>query len=132
MDRTASSGPVTLAAAATYKATLNGTTGTTFTKLSVTGAASLGNAALTVTLGYSPVTADTFSILETTAGVNGAFAGLPDGGTLMAGSGYMVVNYVPMGAPTSATLTFFSCVGETVAPSVTAPAAVTVTQSTCQ
>jgi len=131
-DRTASSGPLALSAPATYKATLNGTTGTTFTKLSVTGAATLGNATLTVTLGFSPVANDTFSILETTGGITGTFANLPEGGTLTAGSGYVVVHYVPMGMPTSVTLTFFPCAGETVVPTVTAPAAATLTQSVCQ
>lgn len=75
----------TLNAGATLVAVLNGTNaGTGYNQLNVHGTLALGNATLSVTLGYTPAPGDSFVII-TNAGasaVSGTFAGLAEGAYL--------------------------------------------------
>ncbi|WP_074307747.1 beta strand repeat-containing protein [Singulisphaera sp. GP187] len=91
-----SHGNLTLDAASTYAVALNGTTaGTDYSQLGVNGQISLGNATLQTTLGYTPAGHDQLLILNNTgaAAINGTFAGLPQGATVVVANEAFQISY---------------------------------------
>ena len=95
-------GATALSAASTFAAVLNGTTvDIDYNQLNATGSVTLGSAALSVIPGYVPTAGDTYTIITSTTGISGTFAGLPDGSTLCANDYLFRVNYTS----TSVTLT---------------------------
>ena len=88
-------GATTLSAASTFAVVLDGATtaGTDYNQLNASGSVTLGNAALSVTPGYTPTAGDTYTIMTSATGISGTFAGLPDGSTLCANDYLFRVNY---------------------------------------
>lgn len=84
---------VMLDSASTFVAQLNGafpSNGSTgYSQLIAAGGATLGGATLSVSIGggYTPAAGDALTILSTADGVTGTFAGLPEGGYVLAGAG---------------------------------------------
>jgi len=69
---------------------LNGTT--QYDQVAVGGVASVGST-LAVTLNFAPTIGDVFTILNSTGGVSGTFAGMPDGSSfIVSGTGFRI-NY---------------------------------------
>jgi autotransporter-associated beta strand protein len=99
-------------------------------KLVATGNVSLaGN--LNVSLNYAPAVGATFTIIDGTGGtgtVTGTFAGVPEGTILGFGAYKLQIHYDTK----SVTLTAVCGMPDATTPTVTAPAAATVTQSVCQ
>ncbi|QJR15134.1 IPTL-CTERM sorting domain-containing protein [Usitatibacter palustris] len=93
-------GNLTLAAGSTLQVDLNGPTpGTQHDQVSVTGTAALGGATLTVTLGFTPVLGQVFTIINNDGAdaVTGTFAGLPEGSILTVGATQFYVSYAGSG-----------------------------------
>ena len=91
------SGALLLKPQARFLAVLAGRAQDMFTAVNVTGAVTLSNAVLTVTLsGFIPNVGESFTIVANDGAdrVTGTFAGLPEGGTLTAGSRRLRVSYV--------------------------------------
>ena len=87
-------GSVTFAAGANFSAELGGTTaGADYDRLSATGTVNLGGATLTGSLLGSPVVGTSYTIITTTAGVSGLFAGLADGATTYIGNRAFQIDY---------------------------------------
>ncbi|HEV8268744.1 MAG TPA: autotransporter-associated beta strand repeat-containing protein, partial [Thermoanaerobaculia bacterium] len=122
-----SAGPtVVLNAGSTFEVELYGTTpGTLYDQLNVTSTVTLG-ATLSVTLGFTPMVGNTFTIIQAATSVTGTFAGLPEGATFCVDTATLQIHYTA----TSVTLSVIAL--DTTAPTVTAPPAATVTQTTCQ
>ncbi|HEX8911301.1 MAG TPA: Ig-like domain repeat protein, partial [Humisphaera sp.] len=114
-------GNLSLNAAATFAARLNGTTaGSGYDQTVVAGTVSLGGAALSVSLGYTPAYGDTFRLINNDGSdpVSGTFAGLPEGSTFTAGGSAFLVSYVG-GDGNDVTLTAVATSTTTVAASPT-------------
>jgi autotransporter-associated beta strand protein len=80
-----------------FVAQLNGTApGTGYDQLNVTGAVNLGGAALSATLGFSPPSGTTFTIINNDGSdaVIGTFAGLPEGSTVVLSGQTFKISYV--------------------------------------
>ena len=115
-------GDLTLAAGSTLLEQIagvaNGST-TMFDQINVNGKANLNGAVLSAVLygGYTPPTSGTgaFTIIHTTGGVTGAFAGLAEGATFTLGAEQVTISYVGGADHTDVTLQFS-------APAPTAPA----------
>src|SRR2546425_933880 len=76
---------------------LNGTTaGTGYDQLNVTGTVNLGGATLSGTLGFSPTSGTTFTLINNDGGdaVIGTFAGLPEGSTVVLSGQSLQISYV--------------------------------------
>ena len=89
-------GNLTLSLGATYLVDLNGTAvGTQYDQTNVSGAVGLGNATLSLGLGFTPVTGDVFTIINNdgTDQVTGTFNGLAEGATLTAGGLAFTISY---------------------------------------
>lgn len=89
-------GSLSLDAASNFAVSLNGTTaGVGYSQLAVAGQVSLGGAALQSTLGYSPAGHDQLVIINNTgaAAVNGTFAGLPQGATVVVSNEAFQISY---------------------------------------
>jgi hypothetical protein len=85
---------VTFTAAATYTATLNGTSpGTGYDELTSTGTVNLGGATLSVGFGASFPVGTQFTLIASAAPVVGTFAGLPEGATISNGGEQYVLTY---------------------------------------
>jgi fibronectin-binding autotransporter adhesin len=87
---------VTLDSSTTFSVQLNGTTaGGGYGQLNVSGTIALGNASLTVILGYTPALGDRFVIINNPGNdaVNGTFYGLPEGTTFTVGGALFSVIY---------------------------------------
>src|SRR5437667_308654 len=81
----------------TFVVELNGTTaGSGYDQLSVTGTVNLRGAALTGTMGFSPPTGTTFTIINNDGAdaIVGTFAGLPEGSTVVLSGQSLTISYV--------------------------------------
>ena len=90
------SGNLSLDAASTFTARLNGTTpGIGYDQLDVNGSVNLGNALLNVSLGYKPAVGDIYTLIanDGTDSVVGTFAGLPEGSLITIGSSKFRISY---------------------------------------
>jgi hypothetical protein len=88
---------VTLSPSTTFTVRLNGpTAGSAHDQLNVNGSVALGNAALSVTLGFTPASSTAFKIVNNDGadGINGTFSGLPEGATVNAGAHPLTISYV--------------------------------------
>lgn len=83
-------GTVTMNAGSTYVVELNGNAPDTgYDVLAVTGAMTLSNPTLSVSLGYNPAPSDVFTIITAGSIAPGnIFSGLPDGATVPLGGGF--------------------------------------------
>jgi autotransporter-associated beta strand protein len=101
------SGDTVFNAGSTFAVTLNGTTaGTGYDQLNVTGMVDLtASPTLTLTAGFSASTGDTFTILMSTAGIMGTFAGFANNSTITSGGQTFVVNYTNNAVTLTRTLT---------------------------
>src|SRR6266704_3406652 len=105
---------------------LNGTApGTGYDQLSVTGTVNLGGATLSGTLGFSPTSGTTFTIINNDGSdaVSGTFAGLPEGSTVVLSGQTFQISYVG-GTGNEVVLTVAApnlTVNNTVAPSASPP-----------
>ncbi len=105
---------------------LNGTApGTGYDQLSVTGTVNLGGATLSGTLGFSPTSGTTFTIINNDGSdaVSGTFAGLPEGSTVVLSGQTFQISYVG-GTGNDVVLTVVApnlTVNNTVAPSASPP-----------
>ncbi|HEV8269551.1 MAG TPA: autotransporter-associated beta strand repeat-containing protein, partial [Thermoanaerobaculia bacterium] len=117
-------GALTLSAGGAFDVDVNGTSaGGGYDRVAATGNVNLGGASLFVLLGISPPGGTVFTIVTTTGSLSGTFAGKPDGSSFCVGTTPFVIDYTP----TSVVLTVSS-----IGPTVSAPAATTITQTTCQ
>src|SRR5262249_24628495 len=93
-------GTTTLAATSTFSVHLNGTTaGTNYDQLVIAsgGSLNLGSALLTGSLGYTPAATDKLFIVNnqnTSGGLSGTFAGVPQDGQTIIGGYFANVSYV--------------------------------------
>ncbi|HEV8267424.1 MAG TPA: autotransporter-associated beta strand repeat-containing protein [Thermoanaerobaculia bacterium] len=121
-------GNLTLGATDTFAVELNGTTsGTQYDQLNVTGTVGLGNAALSTTVGYSPMMGDTYTIIsnDVSDAVTGAFANLPEGASFAIGANAFSITYAGGTNSNDVVLTNVPC----TAPSASNPANQTVCPS---
>jgi fibronectin-binding autotransporter adhesin len=90
------SGNLTLTLGATYLVELNGAAvGTQYDQTNVIGIVSLGDATLSLTLGFTPILGTTFEIIRNDLGdpVSGTFLGLNEGATFTAGGQTFTISY---------------------------------------
>src|SRR5262249_34530615 len=82
-------------ASSAYTVQLNGlTAGTQYDQLNAGGNVVLGGATLNVSVGFSPVAGNTFTIIQHTSGTtSGAFAGLAQGATFTANAVTFQISY---------------------------------------
>lgn len=89
-------GDLTLTSGTTVNIEINGTTaGTQYDQFNVTGAVNLGNAALNVTLGYTPAPGHSYTIVNNDGAdpVTGTFAGLANNDVFSVGPNTFRINY---------------------------------------
>ena len=90
-------GNVALNAATTYAVELNGNTpgngAGKYDQLKVTGAINLNNATLAASSGFSPANNDSFTIVTSTTGLSGTFAGLPEAANLTISGRAFTIHY---------------------------------------
>jgi hypothetical protein len=89
-------GAVGLSAAATFQASLNGSTpGSGYSQLNATGPVDLGGAQLNVVLGFVPELGSSFELITTSdpAGITGTFAGLDEGAIFNVGGFLFQITY---------------------------------------
>jgi autotransporter-associated beta strand protein len=88
-------GSTALDAASTFRVQLNGTAAGTFDQLAVNGTVNLGNARLSVQLGFQPAVNSTFVILANDGvdAITGTFANAPEGGFFAVGGTLFQVTY---------------------------------------
>jgi autotransporter-associated beta strand protein len=89
-------GNLTLSLGATYLVELNGpAVGTHYDQTEVVGTVSLGNATLSIDLGFTPATNTSFMIISNALGdaVVGTFNGLPDGAIFTADGQAFMISY---------------------------------------
>ncbi|HEV8268243.1 MAG TPA: hypothetical protein VGR00_08425 [Thermoanaerobaculia bacterium] len=116
---------LSMAAGTTFKVLVGSLVNPPGDSVVATGAVQINGAALAVEKGAGAINpGDTYDVVIAAAGVSGTFAGQPNGSSVVASGQELRVNY---GANT---VTLTSCA--TAAPTVTAPAAATLLQSTCQ
>jgi large repetitive protein len=86
-------GNVTLDGTSTIGVDLNGPTpGAGYDQLDVNGAVNLNGSTLSPSLGFSP-SSQVFTIIRSTAPINGTFQGLPEGHTLLIGGRLFTISY---------------------------------------
>ena len=86
-------GNVTLDGTSTIGVDLNGPTpGAGYDQLDVNGAINLNGSTLSPSLGFSP-SSQVFTIIRSTAPINGTFQGLPEGHTLLIGGRLFTISY---------------------------------------
>jgi hypothetical protein len=78
-------GAITLNSTTTFRAELDGTGDDQYSRMRATGPIDLGTSTLALTLGFTPTTGATFTLLSGSAGVTGTFAGLAEGATFTQG-----------------------------------------------
>ena len=92
-----SAGSTTLGPSVTFEIEIAGlAAGPQHDQLKVTGAVNLSGVALKVVSTFEPATGNTFKLVDndgTTDAVNGTFAGLPEGATLIAGVRIFAISY---------------------------------------
>lgn len=126
-------GPLTLSAASTFAAPLNGTTaGTGYSQLDVAGAVNLGGSALSVTLGATPTGNQQYTLIHNTSGtaVTGTFAGLAEGAVVAFGNQPFKISYAGGASGHDVVLTHLVGSATTVSSSSSSPtfgASVTLT-----
>jgi hypothetical protein len=78
-------GGVALAGSATFNVTLNGTDPGSYSQVVASGPIDLGGSTLSLSLGYTPLVGDSYTLLTTsdTGPISGTFAGLDEGATFM-------------------------------------------------
>lgn len=87
-------GNVAFANTNSFNVEINGTTvGTQYDQLNVTGSVNLNSALLNVTLGYTPTTGSTFTIVQASGALIGTFNGLPNASTFTVGGNHFRINY---------------------------------------
>lgn len=89
-------GGVTMTSGTTFNVDLNGNTpGTQYDLLSISGNVTLGNATLTLNVGFSPANNTNFTIINNTGAnpVSGTFNGLPEGSVIIIGPTAFVLTY---------------------------------------
>ena len=87
---------VSFTSASTYLVELNGvTSGTQYDQTTSLGSVSLGNATLTLMLGFTPAPGNTFEIIDNASAgaVVGTFNGLPEGREFQSGAAKFRINY---------------------------------------
>jgi hypothetical protein len=91
------SGNAAFTAGSSFAVTINGTkAGTDYDQFDVGGAVDLtGGPALDITIGFSSLGGDTFTIIASTGSVTGTFAGLPDGATFTINGLTLEINCLP-------------------------------------
>jgi hypothetical protein len=78
-----------------FNAALNGpTAGASYSQLDVNGPVNLGYTELNVSLGFTPANGDQFTIIKSTAPIEGTFDGLPEGASLTIGNTPFTISYV--------------------------------------
>src|SRR5262249_27358695 len=89
-------GSVTFDSGSTFNVELNGTGAGQFDQLSVIGSVTLGNAALSVSVGFSPSAGGVFTIINNDSNhpVIGTFAGFRQGAVLTAGGRNFLISYI--------------------------------------
>ncbi len=90
-------GNLTLSLGATYLVDLNGTAvGAQYDQTNVSGAVGLGNATLSLNLGFTPVTSDPFTIINNdgTDAVTGTFNELAEGAIFTADGQTFTISYL--------------------------------------
>lgn len=91
------SGSLNWNSSTTYRCEINGTTvGVNQDQLAVTGAVSLGNAALQLAIGFTGAVSNRYTIIanDGTEAVSGIFAGLPEGTVFSQGGAQFRISYV--------------------------------------
>jgi len=87
-------GSVTLFAATTFSATLNGTDPGSYSQVIASGPVILGGSTLDLSLGFTPLVGDAFTLLSSAFGpIHGTFAGLDEGATFMQGGILFQITY---------------------------------------
>lgn len=87
-------GNVAFANTNSFNVELNGTTvGSQYDQLNVDGSINLNNATLNVTLGFSPTSGNTFTIVQSSSVLIGTFNGLPNGSTFTVGGNTLRIDY---------------------------------------
>ncbi|HVX63201.1 MAG TPA: autotransporter-associated beta strand repeat-containing protein, partial [Pirellulales bacterium] len=91
-------GSVAFGGGTNFDVDINGpSVGVQYDQLVVTGSAALGGANLSLTGAYTPVAGDSFTILQTSAGVTPAFSGLPQGAVLFFNLQPLAIDYTANG-----------------------------------
>jgi hypothetical protein len=95
-------GTVDLPSTSALTVHLSGTTTTTYTQMNVTGSVNLDadsglGALLHVVIGYDSQIGDTYTMIQTTAGVQGSFKGLAEGATITVGGKVYKISYAANG-----------------------------------
>ncbi len=67
--------------------------GTGYSQLNVAGAVDLAEASLNASLGFTPTNAEQFTIIKSTAPIEGTFNGLPEGASLTIGNTPFTISY---------------------------------------
>jgi autotransporter-associated beta strand protein len=87
-------GSILLASGSTYRVRLNGTSqGSGYDATAVNGSVNLGEANLTVSLGFGSLVGDQFTILSSTGTISGTFHGLPNGQVFAIGNARFRITY---------------------------------------
>jgi sugar lactone lactonase YvrE len=81
---------------------INGTTTSTYTQMNVTGSVNLDadsglGAILSVAVGYDSQIGDSYTLIQTTAGIQGTFRGLAEGATITVGGKVYKISYAANG-----------------------------------
>jgi hypothetical protein len=95
-------GSVRMLSTSSLGSQINGTTTSTYTQLNVTGSVNLDadnglGALLNVAVGYDSQVGDTYTLIQTTAGVQGTFQGLAEGATITIGGKVYQISYAANG-----------------------------------
>lgn len=87
-------GNVAFASTNSFNVELDGTTvGTDYDQLNVTGSVNLNSATLNVSLGFTPTSGNTFTIIQSSGVLIGTFNGLPNGSTFSVGGNTLRIDY---------------------------------------
>ncbi len=87
-------GNVAFASTNNFNVEINGATlGSQYDQLNVDGSINLNNATLNVTLGFTPTSGNTFTIVQSTGVLIGTFNGLPNGSTFTVGGNTLRIDY---------------------------------------
>jgi hypothetical protein len=117
-------GNVTFESGSTFNIASNGiSAGTGYDQLDATGTVSLGGAALTGTLGFTPTDGETFTIIKSTAPIVGTFSNLPEGGSIEIGGVAFTISYQ------NNEVTLTPAIAEQAPPNATTEAATGVTNT---
>jgi hypothetical protein len=95
-------GTVQMLSTSSLTVRINGTTTSTYTQMNVTGSVNLDadsglGALLHVAVGYASQIGDTYTLIQTTDGVEGTFKGLAEGATITVGGKVYKISYAANG-----------------------------------